>query len=72
MNLGLMLEGAAAHHLGKAAIVSGDVGISYALLDKASNKVANALIKMGVNKGDRIAMLLSNSPEFAITFFGIV
>ena len=72
MNLGLMLEGAAARHLGKAAIISGDVGISYAYIDKASNKVANALLKTGVNKGDRIAMLLSNSPEFVITFFGII
>jgi len=67
MNLGLMLEAAAARHLGKAAIVLGDVGI-----DKASNKVANALLKIGVKKGDRIAMLLSNSPEFVITFFGII
>ncbi len=72
MNLGLMLEGMAATHQGSTAIVSGDVGISYAYLDKASNKVANALTKMGVNKGDRIAMLLSNSPDFVITFFGIV
>jgi len=46
--------------------------LSYAHLDEASNKVANAFIRMGVNRGDRVAILLSNSPEFVITYFGIV
>lgn len=72
LSLKLMLEKAAGRYKGKTAIVSGDRRLSYADLDKASNKVANALIKMGVNKGERVAMLLSNSPEFVITYFGIV
>ena len=72
MSLKLMLEKAVGQYGGKTAIVSGDRRLSYADLNEASNKVANALIKMGVNKGDRVAMLLSNSPEFAITYFGIV
>ena len=71
MSLKLMLE-AAGQYGGKTAIVSGDYRLSYSDLEQASNKVANALIEMGVNKGDRIAMLLSNSPEFVITYFGIV
>ncbi|MFC1985719.1 class I adenylate-forming enzyme family protein [Chloroflexota bacterium] len=72
MSLKLMLEETVAHHGEKAAIISGERRLSYAELDEASNKVANALIKMGVNKGDRVVMLLSNSPEFVITYFGIV
>lgn len=72
MNLKLMLEEAAGRCGGKAAIVSGDHRLSYAGLDKASNKVANTLINLGVNQGDRVAMLLPNSLEFAIIYFGIV
>ncbi|MFC1987234.1 class I adenylate-forming enzyme family protein [Chloroflexota bacterium] len=72
MNLGLMLEEVAKQYKGKTAITSGDCRLSYADLNEASNKVANTLIKMGVNKGDRVAMLLSNSPESVITYFGIV
>ncbi len=72
MSLKLMLEKVAERYGEKTAIVSGDRRLSYADLDKAANKVANALIKMGVNKGDRIAMLLSNSPEFVIIYFGVV
>ncbi|MBA7645697.1 Long-chain-fatty-acid--CoA ligase [subsurface metagenome] len=66
-----MLEAAAKHYGGKTAIALGDRRLSYAELDEASNKVANALIKMGVSKGDRVAMLLPNSPEFVVIYFGI-
>ncbi|GAH90800.1 unnamed protein product, partial [marine sediment metagenome] len=67
----IMLEAAAKHYGGKTAIALGDRRLSYAELDEASNKVANALMKMGVSKGDRVAMLLPNSPEFAVIYFGI-
>ncbi len=72
MTLKQMLEEVVSRYGGKIAIVSGDIRLSYTELDEASNKIANALIAMGVNKGDRVAMLLSNSPEFVIIFFGIV
>jgi len=72
MSLKLMLEEAVGGYGKKTAIVSGDRRLSYAELDEASNKVANTLIRMGVNKGDRVAMLLTDSPEFVIIYFGIV
>jgi len=72
MNLKMLLEEGAEKHGGKTAVAMGDRRLSYAELDKASNKVANALTEMGVSKGDRVAMLLSNSPEFVTTYFGIV
>jgi long-chain acyl-CoA synthetase len=34
--------------------------------------MANALMKMGVSRGQRVAMLLSSSPEFTVVYFGIV
>ena len=40
-------------------------------LDEASNKVANALIKMGVGKGDQVVTLLPDTPESIITIFGV-
>ena len=72
MNLKQMLEQAVKRYGGKTAVVMGDQRLSYTQLDEASNKVANALIGMGVGKGDRVAMLLPNSPEFIITYFGVV
>ncbi|MDI6815544.1 MAG: class I adenylate-forming enzyme family protein, partial [Dehalococcoidales bacterium] len=72
MNLKLMLEETARQYGGKTAVVLGNRRLSYAEVDEASNKVANALIKMGVSKGDRVAMLLPNSPEFVSIYFGVV
>ncbi len=72
MNLKLMLEEAVRKYAGKTAVTLGDRRLSYAELDEASNKVANALLKIGVEKGDRVAMLLVNSPEFVIIYLGIV
>ena len=57
MNLKQMLEKAAERYADKTAIVMGERRLSYAELDEASNKVANALLGMGIGKGDRIAML---------------
>jgi long-chain acyl-CoA synthetase len=56
----------------KTALISEQRRLSYTDLDEASNRLASALLKLGVGKGDRVAMLLANSPEFLVTFFGIV
>ena len=72
MNLKLMLDEAVKRYGKKTAVAMGDSRLSYAQLDEASNKMANALIGVGVGKGDRVAMLMSNSPEFAAIYFGVV
>lgn len=46
--------------------------ITYRDLDEQSNRVANGLLKLGVGKGDRVCMLMDNSPEFYYTYFGII
>ena len=72
MDLRAILDEVARQYADKAAIVSGSQRVSYSELDEVSNRVANALLGMGVSKGDRVAMLLSSSPEFVTIFFGIV
>ena len=71
MNLKMMLRDTVSKHAGKTAIVAGKHRMSYAGLEETSNRVASALVKMGVKKGDRVAMLLSNCPEFVTLYFGI-
>lgn len=72
MSLKLLLEEAARRYGKKTAIASGAVRLSYAELDKSSDKMANALLGMGVGKGDRVAMLIPNSTDFAVIYFGVV
>jgi long-chain acyl-CoA synthetase len=72
LNLKTMLAGLAARYGNKTAVVSGEKRCSYSELDMASNRVANALLKLGVKKGDRVFLLLENSLEYIITYFGTV
>ncbi len=45
--------------------------ISYGQLDRLSDQFANALIAMGIKKGDRVALVMPNIPQFVIAEFGI-
>ena len=44
--------------------------LTYRDLERASNCFANALIQLGIQKGDRVALILPNSPQFVIAYFG--
>ncbi len=72
MNLSSILENAAARFDGKTAIVYGEQRISFTRLEADANRLARALINLGVKKGDRVAMIQSSNPEFVVTFFGIM
>jgi long-chain acyl-CoA synthetase len=56
----------------KTAVVYDEQKISYSHLDSLSNQFANSLIKLAVNKGDRVAIFLPNIPQFLIAYFGIL
>ena len=72
MNIKEMLERAAGEVPQKTAIVLGSQRVSYQELDEISNRVANALIGLGIKKGDHVAMLMSCTPEWVINYFGVV
>ncbi len=44
--------------------------LTYGEMDKKANQFANALIEIGLQKGDKIAMIAANSIEFLVAFFG--
>ncbi len=71
MNLVTMLEKTVSQYARRTAIIVEERKFSYAELDEASNRVANALLERGVQKGDRVATLVANSFEFVAIYFGI-
>jgi long-chain acyl-CoA synthetase len=71
-NLKLMLADAARHLPGKTAIKMGSRRLTFAQLEADSNRVAYALMKMGVKKGDCVATIQASNPEFVSIFFGII
>jgi len=44
---------------------------TYSQIDKASSRIAAALSKSGIKKGDRVCGLLGNSPEFFMAIYGV-
>src|SRR4030043_1729339 len=54
------------------AIVSGKQRIDYATMMDKVNSMANALLKMGVKKGDKVAIWMSNIPEWVYAHFACI
>lgn len=54
------------------AIVWNDVRLTYGQLDRLSNQVANALVKLGVGHDDKVALNCPNLPYFPIVYYGIM
>ena len=46
--------------------------MNYADVDDLSSKFASALLGLGLNKGDRVAIFSPNTPQFVISYFGIL
>ncbi|MCB2048019.1 MAG: acyl--CoA ligase [Novosphingobium sp.] len=55
----------------KVFVVIDDDRLTYADAEARSRKVAAALIAAGAGRGSRVAMLMGNSSDFAVTFLGI-
>jgi long-chain acyl-CoA synthetase len=72
LNLKNVLAETASEVPGKAALVFGGQKLTYEELEEASNGVAMALVELGVQKGDHVAILLSHSPQWVINYFGVV
>ena len=54
----------------KTAIAYDEREITYSQLEALSNKFAASLIKLKVEKSDRVALFLPNTPQFIIAYFG--
>jgi acyl-CoA synthetase (AMP-forming)/AMP-acid ligase II len=53
------------------AVTQNGVSTSYGALFLLAKRVANHLLSCGLSKGDRVAMLTTNSSEYAAIFYGI-
>jgi acyl-CoA synthetase (AMP-forming)/AMP-acid ligase II len=60
----------ARRHPDRPALIFEDVERSYGQLDREVNKYANALLSLGVQKGDRVAVLSPNSDRFILALYG--
>jgi acyl-CoA synthetase (AMP-forming)/AMP-acid ligase II len=54
---------------GDPALAFGDRAYTYAELDAAVDRTASALAGLGLRRGDRFALMASNSDRFVVTFY---
>jgi long-chain acyl-CoA synthetase len=59
-------------HADRIALRCDDVQFTFAELDDAAARVATLLEQAGVQPGDRVGIMLPNTPAFAIVFYGIM
>jgi long-chain acyl-CoA synthetase len=64
------LEHSALQHTHKTALVHSGQRLTYSDLDVMANKIANFLVKSGIERGDRIAVFMDNSIEAVVSVFG--
>jgi len=56
----------AEEHPEKPYILMGDVSISYGSANDLARRIANALLGLGVKKGDRVAIMAPNVPQYVL------
>ena len=66
-----MLRQTADAHGDTVATVFYGARLTYREIDDAADRFAAGLRRLGVNAGDRVGLIIPNSPAFIIAFFGI-
>lgn len=72
LNLAHFLDVTAAEYPDTTAVILDDYRMSYAEMAAAAKRVASALSAKGIGKGDKVAMMIANTPHFPIIYYGIL
>jgi len=72
MNLNHLLEQAAAEHGSEVAIRFSNTEITYTTFLDAVRRLARGMFRLGVRRGDRVALMLPNLPQFPIAYYAIL
>jgi long-chain acyl-CoA synthetase len=70
INLIQLLENAVQKHTKRTVLINEKQHITYGQLNRSVNAVAGLIKKSGVGKGDKVALMLPNIPEFVYSYFG--
>ena len=65
-----LLEQTAERYPERPATIFLGAKLSYRALNEAANRFAHALLHLGVQQGDRVALMVPNCPQFLIVFYG--
>ena len=69
-NLADLVASAAANRGGHPALIGGHGTTTWSELDGAVNRTANAFTSLGLEAGDRVAIVMANVVEIAFAYYG--
>jgi long-chain acyl-CoA synthetase len=72
LNLGTIIAQSALQYPDFPALIFDSKRYTYCELDTAVRRFAAELLELGLERGDRIALMVPNIPEFTIAYFGIL
>ena len=70
MNIATNLERAAFHFPDHIAVIEGDRSVSFSEFNRDANQIASALVSVGVQPGDHVALCAPNSYAWLVFYFG--
>jgi len=69
--LGRLLEEKAQKNKGKVFLIFEEEKVTFDRFNEMANRVANGLLSLAIKKGDKIAIMLPNCPDYLYLWFGI-
>jgi long-chain acyl-CoA synthetase len=67
-----LLDQSVSQHAGHTAFIYYGTKLSYAQFSSLANRFATGLQRLGIKKGDRVAIALPNIPQYPIAFYGVL
>jgi long-chain acyl-CoA synthetase len=67
-----ILAESAVRHAARPAVVLGDLTLTYEQLWTQARQYAAVLRERGIGEGDKVALLLPNTPHFPLAYFGVL
>jgi long-chain acyl-CoA synthetase len=71
-NVGMIPTMAADRHRDRTALSFMGAGKTFTELEEEANQLANGLVELGVEPGDRVALYIPNEPLFPVAYYGII
>lgn len=71
MQIGTLISRAAQQFKNLPCLTEGDTTLSFADFDAATNRLGNALLALGLEPGDRVAVMLPNSIDCLVAYYAL-
>ncbi len=72
LNLAQYLEISAESYADRTAVILDDYKFTYAEVNAFAKRIANILVDKGIEKGDKVAVMIPNTPHFPMVYYGIL